>query len=114
MSSVTLSSAVRANLLALQQIAAAIGQTQMRLATGKRVNGAIDGPAAFFTASALNARAAELNQIVDDVGLAKKVVEAASNGIDAVQTLIKNARDLAYQALSSTARSPRSPARPPA
>src|SRR5258706_7646956 len=90
MSSVTLSSAVRANLLALQQISAAIGQTQVRLATGKRVNSALDGPAAFFTASALNARAAELNQIVDDVGLAKKVVEAASTGIDAVQTLIKN------------------------
>src|SRR5258706_16276919 len=77
MSSVTLSSAGRANLLALQQISAAIGQTQIRLATGKRVNSALDGPAAFFTPSALNARTAGLNQIRHHLGPAKKMGEAA-------------------------------------
>jgi flagellin-like hook-associated protein FlgL len=96
-----LSAAVRTNLLALQKLAGDISRVQTRLATGKRVNTAAEGPAAFFTASALNARAAALNSVVDDIGIGKKTLEAASNGIDSMQALIKNARSLAYEALNS-------------
>jgi flagellin-like hook-associated protein FlgL len=96
-----LSAAVRRNLIALQQIASEIGRVQTRLATGKRVNTATDDPAAFFTASSLNARAAALNSVIDQIGLGKQALEAASNGIDSIQSLISNARGLAYQALSS-------------
>ena len=53
-----LSAAVRTNLIALQRISSDIGRVQNRLATGKRVNSPTDDPAAYFTASALNARAA--------------------------------------------------------
>jgi flagellin-like hook-associated protein FlgL len=97
-----LSAGVRANLLALQRIASDIAITQQRLATGKRVNSAIDDPAAFFTASALNTRAAALNRVADDIGTAKQTLEAASAGIAAMQELISSARDLAYQALNSS------------
>jgi flagellin-like hook-associated protein FlgL len=96
-----LSAGVRANLLALQRIASDIAITQQRLATGKRVNSAIDDPAAFFTASALSTRAAALNRVADDIGTAKQTLEAASAGIAAIQELISSARDLAYQALNS-------------
>lgn len=54
--SVGLSAAVRTNLIVLQQLAGEIGRVQTRLATGKRINRPSEGPAAYFTASALNAR----------------------------------------------------------
>jgi len=41
---ITLTSAVRANLLALQNTTANQAQTQQRLATGKKVNSALDNP----------------------------------------------------------------------
>ena len=96
-----LSAAVRANLIALQRLASDIGRGQNRLATGKKVNTPSEGPAAYFTASALNARAAALNSVLDGIGGGKKVIEAANAGIEGIQSLIKNARSLAYQALTS-------------
>ena len=96
-----LSAAVRTNLIALQQIASDIGRVQNRLATGKRVNSPSDDPAAYFTASALNARAAALNTVLDGISTGKKVIEAANAGIEAIQSLVENARSLAYEALKS-------------
>ena len=60
MSDIVLSSGVRSNLLQLQQTSDLISQTQTRLATGKRVNSALDNPTNFFTAQSLNGRANEL------------------------------------------------------
>jgi flagellin len=97
-----LSAAVRTNLLALQKLAAEIQRTNIRLSTGRRVNAPTDDPAAYFTASALNARAAALNTIVDGISTGKKVLEAASTAIEGIQALVKEARSLAYEALSST------------
>ncbi len=99
--SVGLSAAVRTNLIVLQQLASEIGRVQTRLATGKRINRPSEGPAAYFTASALNARAAALNALLDGIGTGKKVFEAADAGIVGIQSLIKNARSLAYEALNS-------------
>jgi flagellin-like hook-associated protein FlgL len=99
--SVGLAAGVRANLAALQRISAGAAQAQQRLATGKRVNSAADNPTSFFTASALSARAAALNVVLDDVGSAKKVLEAASAGIGAMQKLVSAARDLVTEALGS-------------
>src|ERR1044071_1874345 len=56
-SSVTLSAGVRSNLLALQDTTNLQATTQQRLATGKKVNSALDNPTNFFTAAALSARA---------------------------------------------------------
>ena len=99
--SVGLSAGVRTNLLALQQIAEEMTRASQRLATGRRVNSPVDDPASFFTASALNARASALNTVVDDMGMAKNVLKAASTAIDTMQALIGTARDLAYNALNS-------------
>src|SRR5262249_10076894 len=96
-----LSAAVRSNLIALQRLAGDIDRVHHRLATGRRINSPSDGPAAYFTASALNARAAALNSILDGIGNGKKVIEAANAGIEGIQSLVKNMRSLAYQALTS-------------
>ena len=60
MSDIVLSGGVRSNLLQLQQTSDLITQTQNRLATGKRVNSALDNPINYFTAQNLSGRANDL------------------------------------------------------
>ena len=53
MSDVTLTAAVRQNLLALQSTADLIARTQNRLSTGLRVSSALDDAVAYFQAKGL-------------------------------------------------------------
>jgi len=99
MSEVTLSKAVRSNLLNLQTTASQMSKTQERLATGLKVNSALDNPTNFFTASSLNARASDLGQLLDSVSNAVQTVEAADNGIKAITKLVQSAQSTARQAL---------------
>ena len=62
MASITLSAAVRSNLLALSQTARLIDRTQDRLSTGLRVNSPVDDAKAFFESKALSDRAATINE----------------------------------------------------
>ena len=70
--SVTISKAVRQSLTAMQSTAKMMAETQNRLATGKKVNSALDNPTNFFTASALDSRAGDLSNLMDNVGNAVK------------------------------------------
>ncbi len=99
---ITLSAGVRQSLSALQSSAAQASSVQNRLATGKKVNSALDNPASFFTASGLNNRASDLGRLLDDMGQAIKTLEAADKGIKAITKLVENAQSLAKQARSST------------
>ena len=99
MSDIILSSSVRSNLLSLQGTADLLGKTQERLSTGLKVNSALDDPASFFTASALNNRAGDLNRLLDSVGLAVQTIEAADAGISAITNLVESAQASARQAL---------------
>src|SRR6201991_1273803 len=74
---VTLSSATRTNLLSLQSTTSLIGRTQERLATGLKVNSAIDDALAFFKARNLNSRASDLQTIKDGVLDGISVIKAA-------------------------------------
>ena len=65
MSGIVLSAGVRSNLLQLQDTSSLITQTQTRLATGKRVNSALDNPNNYFTAQALDNRAGDLNNLLE-------------------------------------------------
>jgi flagellin len=103
MAEVTLSSAVRNNLLSLQSTADLLSSTQERLATGLQVNSALDDPNAFFTASSLNARGNDLNRLLDSVGLSVQTLKAADEGIKALTTLVETAQATARQALQATA-----------
>ncbi len=100
-SDITLSSAVRSNLLALQNTANLLGKTQEKLATGLKVNSALDDPTAFFTASSLNSRANDLSRLQDFVGNAVQTIKAADEGISAITKLVESAEATARQALQS-------------
>jgi len=101
MGDITLSSAVRNNLLSLQGTADLLGKTQERLSTGLKVNSALDDPSSFFTAAALNNRASDLNRLLDSVGLSVQTIEAADQGITAITDLVEAAQASARQALQS-------------
>nr|WP_321482546.1 flagellin [uncultured Cohaesibacter sp.] len=103
MSDITLSAGVRSNLLSLQNTAEMMQTTQGRLATGKKVNSALDNPTNFFTSANLNSRANELNNLMDSIGNATKVLEAADNGISAITDLVESAQSTVNQALAANA-----------
>jgi len=68
MSGIVLSASVRQNLLSLQSTAELLSTTQNRLATGNKVNSALDNPTNFFTAQGLNNRASDISNLLDSIG----------------------------------------------
>ena len=100
--SVSLSAGVRSALSSLQNTTSQIDSQSVKLATGYKVNSAIDNPSSFFTAASLNSRASDLNGLLDRIGQGVKTLEAADNGIKSLTKLVENAQGLARQARQST------------
>src|SRR6185369_7915945 len=102
MSGIVLSASVRQNLLSLQSTAQLLSTTQNRLATGNKVNSALDNPTNFFTAQALNSRATDISNLLDGIGNGVQVLQAANTGITSLQKLVDTAKSIANQALQTT------------
>ena len=102
MSGIVLSASVRQNLLSLQSTADLLATTQNRLATGKKVNSALDNPTNFFTAASLDNRASDINNLLDGIGNGVQVLQAANTGISSLQKLVDSAKSVATQALQAT------------
>jgi len=109
MSGIVLSASVRQNLLSLQSTAELLSTTQSRLATGNKVNSALDNPTNFFTAQGLNNRASDINNLLDSIGNGVQVLQAANTGITSLQKLVDTAKSIANQVLQApTGFSPKS------
>ena len=102
MSGIVLSASVRQNLLSLQSTADLLATTQNRLSTGKKVNTALDNPTNYFTAASLDARAGDINNLLDGIGNGVQVLQAANVGITSLQKLVDSAKSVANQALQTT------------
>jgi flagellin len=102
MSSIVLSASVRQNLLSLQSTADLLATTQNRLATGNKVNSALDNPTNYFTSQTLNARASDISNLLDGIGNGVQVLQQANNGITSLQSLVDSAKSIANQALQTT------------
>ena len=98
-SNIVLTAAVRQNLLSLQGTAELLSTTQTRLATGKKVNSALDNPTNFFTAAGLDARASDISNLLDSIGNGVQVLQAADTGITSLQKLVDTAKSIASQSL---------------
>src|ERR1700674_4614015 len=101
LSNITLSAAVRQNLLSLQGTADLLATTQGRLATGNKVNSALDNPTNFFTASGLNNRASDISNLLDSIGNGVQVLQAANTGITSLSKLVDTAKSIANQVLQA-------------
>ena len=98
---ITLSGATRSNLLSLQNTQTLIGKTQERLATGLKVNSALDDALAFFKARNLNSRASDLSSIKDAITGGISVLTAAVQGLQSIEDVLKQMKALAQSAISA-------------
>ncbi len=101
LSNITLSASVRQNLLSLQGTADLLATTQGRLATGKKVNSALDNPTNFFTAAGLDSRASDISNLLDSIGNGVQVLQAANTGITSLSKLVDTAKSIANQVLQA-------------
>jgi flagellin len=101
MTGIVLSASVRQNLLSLQSTASLLATTQNDLATGKKVNSALDNPTNFFTAQGLDNRASDISNLLDGIGNGVQVLQAANTGITSLQNLVSSAQSIANQVLQS-------------
>lgn len=99
MSDVTLTAALRSNLLSLQNTQKNLDQTQLRLATGKKVNSALDNPNAFFASQSLTNRANDLSRLQDGIGQAIQTLKAADEGIQSITSFLEQLQATAQEAL---------------
>src|SRR6201990_642938 len=101
MSGIVLSASVRQNLLSLQSTASLLATTQNDLATGNKVNSALDNPTEYFTAQGLNNRASDISNLLDGIGNGVQVLQAANTGITSLQSLVASAQSIANQVLQA-------------
>lgn len=100
-SDVTLSANLQNNLLLLQRTNKNIDSIQEKLATGKRINSALDGPTEFFAAKNLTTRAGDLSKLKDSMGQAVSTIQAADTGISSIQDLVDQMKGITTTALSN-------------
>ncbi len=104
-SDVVLTSALRSNLLSLQNTQNLIDQTQLRLATGLRVNSALDSPSNFFAAQALDNRASDFSRLLDGISQSIRTIEEADNGVTGLTSLVEQAQSIVSSARDELASS---------
>ena len=100
--SVSISPGMRNSILTLQKLSENIQKTQQRLATGKRVNSALDDPTNFFAAASHLQRASDINTRKDGITEGIQVIKASENGITAITTLLYTMKAIANQGLTAT------------
>jgi flagellin len=98
MAEVTLTAALRTNLLSLQRTQGLLDITQNRLATGRKVNSALDNANAFFASQSLNNRATDLERLLDGIGQGVQTLKAADQGITSLTKLVEQAQSIAQTA----------------
>jgi len=102
LSTISLTSGMRANLFSLQKTSMDMEVTQKRLSTGLKVNSALDDPINFFTAQEHKMRASDLASRKDGMSEAIQTIKAANVGIEGINNLIAQAKSLAQSALSAS------------
>ena len=98
MSNIALSAGVRSNLQSLRGTADLLSQAQGRLATGKKVNSALDNPLSFFTAKGLNSKADSLNSLMDGMSNGIQTIKAADTAYNSISKSLASLKGIVNQA----------------
>jgi len=98
MANIALTAGMRSNLQSIQSTLDMLNTTQEHLATGLKVNSALDDPTAYFTALTLTARASNLDALKDQMGQAIQTIKAADAGISGITELVGQAQGIAKKA----------------
>lgn len=84
-------------LTAIKRAQRAVDETSLRLATGLKVNSALDNPQNFFESKDLKNRAADLTRLLDGINQSIRTVEEAINGTEAITKLLDQAEAVALE-----------------
>ncbi len=76
-----------------------LDKAQLRLASGKDVNSAIDNPSNFFTSVSLSQKADDLRRLLDGISLNIEAIKTASAGAQGILNLIDSAEALLNSAI---------------
>jgi flagellin len=101
-SSVSLTSSARANLLSLKNTATLLESTENRMATGKKINSALDGATAYFASQGFVNRANALSNLKDSMSTSLQTVTAAADTITAMTSIIQQMQGLLTSALQTS------------
>jgi flagellin len=102
--SISLSAGLRTALYSAGDIQGSIDQANKRLATGKKVNSALDNARSYFAAQGFQRDARDLNALLESQQNALQVVSRGNKSIESISKLVESAQALARQArgLAST------------
>ena len=89
-------------LSALKSINRALERSQLKLATGLRINEVSDDPAGFVISNRLRARSVGLSTAFNNVGTAKNVLAIAEGGLLNISDIIITIKEKVTQAASDT------------
>ncbi|MBU1949307.1 MAG: flagellin [Candidatus Eisenbacteria bacterium] len=73
---------------ALREVNRDVGRSQLRLATGKRINNAYDDPAGYILSSKLENRSHIFEAIYNNIGTAKNLLEVAEGGLISINDIM--------------------------
>ncbi len=86
----------------LKSINQNLERSQLKLATGMRINEVADDPAGFTISKRLDARSRGLSVAFDNVGTAKNVLSIAEGGLLNIQNILISMKEKVTQAASDT------------
>ncbi|MFC1477676.1 flagellin [candidate division KSB1 bacterium] len=89
-------------LTALKTVNRNLEISQLRLATGKRINEVAEDPAGFTISKRLEARARGISVAIDNVGTAKNVLSIAEGGLLNISDILITMKEKVTQAASDT------------
>ncbi|MGL5115852.1 MAG: hypothetical protein ACRC7G_15720 [Beijerinckiaceae bacterium] len=99
---IVLSRGIRTNLLSLQNHSSNLEISQERLATGRRVNSALDNPLNFFQADNLRQRGKDLSGLLDQIGISVETLKTTGKAIEGLQRLAESAVGILRNAANTT------------
>lgn len=108
---IALSRGIRTNLLSLQNHSSNLEISQERLATGKRVNSALDNPLNFFQSDGLRKRGKDLSNLLDAIGISIETLKITGKAIEGIQRLAESAIGILKNAQATTDNNVREQAR---
>ncbi len=108
---IVLSRGIRTNLLSLQNHSVNLEISQERLATGRRVNSALDNPLNYFQADNLRQRGKDLTNLLDQMGISIETLKITGKAIEGIQRLAESAIGILRNAATTTDNTIRNQAR---
>ncbi len=98
--SISLSQGMRNAVYSMSDIQSQIDTSNKRLATGKKVNSALDNAASYFRAAGYQKDSRDLSGLLDNMDTGLRSITKITNAIDSARKLVESAQSLARQAVT--------------